>query len=159
MMFKRRAGFTLVELLVTLAIVGIAASLAVPNVMTSIMEYRASAAGRQLMTDLQFAKTSAVSQVVHYRVTFNVGQKQYIVSRFNSATGNWDQVGVTRALAVPGTPYYVAGGAFAINLTGGQTFVEFTALGTATTTGGITITVNGRQRTVNVNSIGRVNVS
>ena len=52
-----RAGFTLVELLVTLAVVGILAGLAIPNLRTAILRSRAA----QVYGDTEVVKVAAVN--------------------------------------------------------------------------------------------------
>lgn len=58
-------GFTLVELLVTMAILGIVATLAVPAFSTMFSNIRNKAIGRELFSSLNFARTIAVSRQRH----------------------------------------------------------------------------------------------
>lgn len=154
----RQGGFSLVELMVVFVIVAITAALAAPSLNATIRNYRAGAAARQLMTDMQFAKMGAVSQGVGYRVTFSVAQKQYRIQRWDRTTAAWVQVDTVRDLATLGTPYFVSGGALATNFTANRAYVEFTPLGTASTNGTATISVGTAVRNVSVNAIGRVRI-
>ncbi len=69
-------GFTLLELLVTLGIVAIFLSLAVPNVSFLLNKYRLHGAAHDLLNDVQLARSEAVKRGV--RVTLN------------NHDGNWD---------------------------------------------------------------------
>jgi type IV fimbrial biogenesis protein FimT len=59
---QRRAGFTLVELMIVIAIAGILAAVAIPMIMTSIPRYRLRAAARELVIDFKKAKMEAVKR-------------------------------------------------------------------------------------------------
>jgi prepilin-type N-terminal cleavage/methylation domain-containing protein len=68
-----RDGFTLVELLVVLAIVAILSAVAAPSVSAWIQNYQAKTTARKLLTDLQFTRMSAVSLKQNCTVTVNPG--------------------------------------------------------------------------------------
>lgn len=154
----RTRGFSLVELFVVLTIIAITAAIATPSITATVRAYRAGAAARQLMTDLQFAKMGAVSQRVNYRVSFDAGQTRYWIERWNAATAAWNQVDAVRALATPGTPYFTLGAALNLAFTGGNAFVEFTPLGVTNSNGVATVRVGAAVRNVSVNAIGRVRI-
>jgi len=154
----RTRGFSLVEVLVVTAIIGLVAAIATPSIAATVRAYRAGAAARQLMTDFQFAKMGAVSQRVNYRVSFDAGQNRYWIERWNPATAAWNQVDIVRTLATPGTPYFMLGAALTVAFTGGNTFVEFTPLGVASSNGVATVRVGTAARDITVNAIGRVRI-
>ena len=69
-MIEQKNGFTLVELMLTLAILGVLASLAAPS-FTSLLERRElQGAGDNLFADLMFAKTEAIKRNKTIRVSF-----------------------------------------------------------------------------------------
>ena len=65
-------GFTLIELMVTVAIIGIVAAIAVGSLNTLLPRYRTKSAARQVRGDLQKAKLEAVKQNETVLVDFNV---------------------------------------------------------------------------------------
>lgn len=78
---KSHAGFTLVELMITLAIAGIVATVGVPSFMSMIASNRVSAASNELVTALNLAKSEAIRS----------GQNTVLCKSTDGATcgGNW----------------------------------------------------------------------
>ena len=58
----RLAGFTIVELMITLAIIGIALVFASPNIATFIKNYRITTQANGLLADFQLARNNSVTQ-------------------------------------------------------------------------------------------------
>ncbi len=59
---KERAGFTLIELMFVIAIIGIMISIAVPNIIKWLPNYRLKAAANDLYSNMQKAKMEALKQ-------------------------------------------------------------------------------------------------
>jgi len=55
-------GFTLVEIMVTIAVIGITLAFASPNIVSFIQNYRISTQTNNLLADLQLARNNSVSQ-------------------------------------------------------------------------------------------------
>lgn len=59
---RKDSGFTLIELIVIIAIVAIFAAIAVPNFLSYMPKYRLNGAARQVMGDLMAARMKAVKE-------------------------------------------------------------------------------------------------
>ncbi len=65
-------GVTLVELMITLAIIGIASAIATPNILAWMTRSRLDGAARNLLFNLQYAKMEAAKRSTYCTVTFNL---------------------------------------------------------------------------------------
>jgi len=83
---KYGLGFTLTELMITVAIIGIVASLAVPSFQDMIERNRLKEAIESLKSDLMFARTEAIKRSTNINVTI-VGTSSwcYGINNDNSA--------------------------------------------------------------------------
>lgn len=61
-MFNRSKGFTLVELMITLAIAAIVLAIAIPSFNTQMMNSRSAALGEDFATAMNYARVEAVSR-------------------------------------------------------------------------------------------------
>ena len=152
----RPRGFSLVELLVCICVLGSVASLAAPYLGTMLQNYHLQASARQLVTDLQLAKMKAVAQKVQYLVAFDTANNRYSISMGNSSFGSttWTQMGIFRSLSDPTNPYYSRGVTLADNFASGT--VIFSPTGQASGTGVSTLTASGYTKTVTVTLAGGI---
>jgi prepilin-type N-terminal cleavage/methylation domain-containing protein len=69
---QRSRGFSLIELLVVLGIIGVSAAIAVPNVISYLRTYRIRSAAQELATNINVARTRAILKSGNYGVDFVV---------------------------------------------------------------------------------------
>ncbi|MBI3817619.1 MAG: prepilin-type N-terminal cleavage/methylation domain-containing protein [Planctomycetes bacterium] len=82
---RRAAGFTLIELVVVLAILAICATFVVANIELMIPSTRLEACARILSSDITLARSSAIAQGLPYRIEYDIDTSQYrVASPFKS---------------------------------------------------------------------------
>ncbi len=69
-MRRRQRGLTIIELMVALAVLGVLVTLAAPAMSDMILVQRVRSINADLVTDLQFARSEAVSRNVNSKVMF-----------------------------------------------------------------------------------------
>lgn len=87
-------AFTLLELLVTIAIIGTLAAIALPSIADMISTSKYKEAARGIASTLQDARAQAVALNLEHQVVFEVGQKRYQLKRGDKASnsGVWTPV-------------------------------------------------------------------
>mgnify|MGYP000064705548 CR=1 FL=1 len=73
---KTRIGFTLIELMIVLVIMGVAAAIAVPMI-SSAGSMQIRAASNMLAADLEYAKSMAISKGEYFSVVFDKTAETY----------------------------------------------------------------------------------
>lgn len=68
---KREAGFTLVELIGAVAIIGVLAVVSVPYLLGNLHDYRVNGATRQVLGDMRLARAAAVDNGLRVFVKFH----------------------------------------------------------------------------------------
>lgn len=81
-----RFGFTLLELIVALAIFSILAAIAIPTWSTLIPTYSLNGAARQIQSELSRIKMQAIAENVTFRLAFSDTADNYTVERVAGAT-------------------------------------------------------------------------
>jgi type IV fimbrial biogenesis protein FimT len=116
----RKRGFTLIELIVTLALFGILFSLALPSLSTWIRNSKVRTTAEALQNGLRVAQTEAVRR--NRQVVFLLTNAQPAPGAAAVANGkNWSVQYVPLALDVPAAPEpFIQGGALADVATGVQ---------------------------------------
>jgi len=67
---NKQTGFTLIEIIVAFAVLGIVASIAVPGLLSQMPKWRLNGAARQVMGDLMAARMKAVAENNRFRIFF-----------------------------------------------------------------------------------------
>jgi len=68
-------GFSLLELMVVIAIIAISAALAIPNLFSDIPKYNLSAGARELLSAMQLARMTAIKENSNVVLSFNSGTR------------------------------------------------------------------------------------
>ena len=100
-MKMNRRGTTLGELLIVIAIIGIAAVLAIPNIGRQISRYRLKVAARDVSNFLQETRTEAIKNAdmenpISFRVVFDSTLGTYTRQKYQS--GSWANDGPVKTL-------------------------------------------------------------
>ena len=90
--YKSKGGFTLVELIIVVVIMGVIAAMAVPSVITFFDNYRLQGAAREVMLTMQLAKMKAISKNLQYKVdltpTGGPAGGTYLLQEGNKSSGS-----------------------------------------------------------------------
>ncbi|WP_051958177.1 pilus assembly FimT family protein [Desulfobacter vibrioformis] len=87
---KPQSGFTMLELLIAVAIIGIAAGLAMPDLIGFMANYRLKDAASRLYSDMQNTKLNAIKQNKDWAIVFNAGAGKYYICSDKGGDNSWD---------------------------------------------------------------------
>lgn len=89
----RERGFTITELMVVLAIVGVLTVIATPNLSRWSTSIRMESATREIASTLQLARTRAITQNASIRITFDTSANTYQLQQRDSVdTTKWNNI-------------------------------------------------------------------
>ena len=101
---KPQSGFTMLELLITVAIIGVAAGLAMPDLISFMANYRLKGAANQLYSDMQYTKINAIKQNKNWAIVFDAGAGKYYICSDQGGDGSWalDQNTIEKEVTISG---------------------------------------------------------
>lgn len=111
MMIKRAGsdrGFSLVELMIVITVLGFLALLAAPNFLEYIPKYRVDGAVKGLAADVNLARVKAISRNTKHRVTFDATAQTVTVDALNPDESLLETISKNVFAAKPGTASTVA---------------------------------------------------
>jgi len=77
---RKNSGYTITELMVTIAVFAILASLAIPNFIAWLPNYRLRSGAEEIQSTLQFARLTAIKRNATATVTFDIANETYRAS-------------------------------------------------------------------------------
>jgi len=85
----KRDGFTIIELIIVIAVIGIIAAVSVPNFLSYLPDARLKSAARDLYSNLQQAKISAIKSNKQWAIVFNADAGVYEVCSGKGSDDSW----------------------------------------------------------------------
>jgi Tfp pilus assembly protein FimT len=147
---QRSAGYSMLQIVVTLGVVGVLATFAVPTTVNALRNYRLTAAVAAATGALSATRYQAIMHAYPYNITFNSSNATYQLASEPPGATSFTNVGT--AVPLSGV------NCVTINTT---TTLQFNANGTVSaTTGGLSFTIsNGLlTHTITVTGVGDVSV-
>ena len=85
---KKKSGFTVLELMTTMAVIAMLSTIAIPNIIDWLPRHRLSIAAKNLFTDIHYTRQRAASLNREYRIVFTVGSEQYQIEQGDASAGS-----------------------------------------------------------------------
>ncbi len=90
---QHKGGFTLIEMMIVIAIIGISASLAVPNLILWFDNLSVKSAARDLYSAMQEVRTIAVRQNASAAIVFDTANNRYYICSGQGPDNAWGGTG------------------------------------------------------------------
>ncbi len=92
---RSQSGFTLVELLVVIGIIGVISAIAANDFVAWLPDYRLKKAANDLYRDMQSAKFNAIKQNKDWVIVFDSAASKYFICSAKGDDGSWAMPGNT----------------------------------------------------------------
>lgn len=86
---SQQQGFTLAEVIMVLAIIGILAAIAIPNFLSWLPNMRLKAAARDLYSSMQKARAEAIKTNRDHAIVFDTANNRYVLCSSAGADNSW----------------------------------------------------------------------
>lgn len=140
---RRWRGFSLLEIILVLAIIVTLAAIAVPRYGASLTRYRADLSARRIRADIEQAQLSAKAASTSINIEFFVGDDKYEIPGLPSLNGSSGSY----IVELSARPYAAA---LVSAVFGGDAELIFNGWGMPDSSGTVILTVGSEQRTVTV---------
>jgi len=97
---RGRSGFTIIELLMVIAIIGILAAVGVPNFLNWLPKYQLKSAARDLYSNLHLVKMSSIKSNASWAIVFNVDANTYQVCSGQGVDNSWGGTNIVEKTVV-----------------------------------------------------------
>jgi type II secretory pathway pseudopilin PulG len=141
---KQGGGYSLLEIVLVLAIIVTLSAIAVPRYGASLTRYRADLAARRIVADIAQAQLSAKAACASSSIVFSVGDNKYEIPNLTSLDGASGSYVVKLSVRPYAAKLITAD-------FGGDNQLAFNGWGLPDSGGTVTLTVGSEQRTVSVN--------
>lgn len=84
-----RKGFSLVEIMIVIALIGIIATIAVPNFQNYIRNRNLKTAAQEISSEFFVTRERALAENRTYRIVFNTAINQYTTEELDTTTSTW----------------------------------------------------------------------
>jgi len=113
---KAASGFSLIELIIVIALIGILLAIAAPNFSIYRDNTNLKEAARDISSDIAFYKQKSIAENLSYKIVFNASLNTYTISQETSSSSGTYTVLTTKAVSpgnvlivIYGTPSYSDG--------------------------------------------------
>jgi type IV fimbrial biogenesis protein FimT len=154
---QKNSGFSLIEMMVVIAIIAIVASIAVPNFIGWLPKQRLGTASRDILSALHQARLRAVKENADVTVQFDIGNDSYIAFLDNGEGGGNPADGVQNGSEIAFKSTAMPAGIDLNNTTFSNNRISFSRRGLPNNVTGGTVTIRNSEnvkRQIGVNQTG-----